>query len=71
MARLPYEVDGRQYVAFGGGLGRAATIVGPNDARVDNPPVLFVFALGGTAAMPERVDTAAPAPEGPAPEQRY
>ena len=68
---ITYEIDGRQYVAFGGGIGRAATVVAPTDAKTDNPPVLFVFALGGKATMPEKVDTAAPPePNGPAPEQR-
>jgi quinohemoprotein ethanol dehydrogenase len=68
---ITYEADGTQYVAFGGGIGRAAAVVGPTDAKTDNPPVLFVFKVGGSAPMPEKVDTAAPAPpEGPAPEQR-
>src|SRR5580698_3077106 len=44
---ITYEADGKQYVAFQGGLGRLATSVDPNDAKVDNPPVLFVFALDG------------------------
>ena len=34
---ITYEVDGKQYVAFQGGLGRLATIVGPNDAKVEQP----------------------------------
>ena len=68
---ITYEIDGRQYVAFGGGIGRAATIVAPTDAKTDNPPVLFVFALDGKATMPEKVEATAPAtPDGPAPEQR-
>ncbi len=75
---VTYEADGKQYVAFMGGLGRPATVVGPNDAKVDHPPLLFVFALDGKAPMPE----AAPPPPprnagagagagtvGPAPEQ--
>jgi hypothetical protein len=45
-------------VAFQGGLGRPATTVGPNDAKIDNPPMMFVFALDGKAEMP----TAAPPP---------
>ena len=52
---ITYEVDGKQYVAFQGGLGRPATTVGPNDAKVDNPPMLFVFALDGKAEMPNRL----------------
>jgi quinohemoprotein ethanol dehydrogenase len=68
---ITYEIDGTQYVAFGGGIGRTATVVGATDGSTENPPVLFVFKLGGTAPMPEKVDTGAPpAPAGPAPEQR-
>src|SRR3954464_2424039 len=68
---ITYAIDGRQYVAFGGGIGRAAAVVGPTDGKTENPPVLFVYALGGKATMPEKVDTTvAPAAEGPAPEQR-
>jgi quinohemoprotein ethanol dehydrogenase len=50
---ITYAVDGKQYVAFQGGLGRPATTVGPNDAKVDNPPVMFVFALDGNAELPK------------------
>jgi hypothetical protein len=68
---ITYEVDGKQYVAFGGGLGRAATVVGPNDAAVDNAPIMFVFAVGGNAPMPPKpVTTDATTPPGPAPEQQ-
>jgi quinohemoprotein ethanol dehydrogenase len=69
---ITYEVDGKQYVAFGGGLGRAATIVGPNNASVDNPPIMFVFALDGKAEMPAAAPPPPPAapPAGPAPEQQ-
>jgi quinohemoprotein ethanol dehydrogenase len=49
---ITYEVDGQQYVAFVGGLGRANSIVGPNDAKVENAPMLFVFALDGRAQLP-------------------
>ncbi len=67
---ITYEADGKQYVAFMGGLGRPANSVGPNDATVDFPPELFVFALDGKAEFPKP----APAPagrggRGPAPEQ--
>ncbi len=44
---ITYEIDGKQYVAFMGGAGRTA--LGPNDAKVDNPPMLFVFTLDGKA----------------------
>jgi quinohemoprotein ethanol dehydrogenase len=65
---ITYEVDGTQYVAFGGGLGRPAPNNGPTDEQVESPPLLFVFALDGTAELP--TPPAAPAPDGPAPEQR-
>jgi quinohemoprotein ethanol dehydrogenase len=56
---ITYEVDGTQYVAFAGGLGRPASVFGPTNAPVENPPMLFVFALGGTGKLP-----AAPAASG-------
>jgi quinohemoprotein ethanol dehydrogenase len=59
---ITYEADGKQYVAFMGGLGRAATIVGPNNAKIDGPPMLYVFALDGKADMPAPV--APPPPQG-------
>ena len=49
---ITYMVDGKQYVAFLAGTGRAVQIVGPTDAKVDNAPMLFVFQVGGTAALP-------------------
>ena len=58
---ITYEVDGKQYVAFQGGLGRSATTVGPNNAKVDHPPIMFVFALDAKAELPE----AAPPPPLP------
>ena len=58
---ITYEAGGKQYVAFQGGLGRLATTVGPNDEKVENPPMLFVFALDGTAELPK------PAPPPPPP----
>jgi quinohemoprotein ethanol dehydrogenase len=73
---ITYEVEGKQYVAFAGGLGRAAANLGPNNAQVDNPPILFVFALDGKAEMPTPAPPPtpgpgqAPAPAGPAPEQK-
>jgi len=51
-APITYEVDGKQYIAFGGGLGRAANVTGPNNAKVDNAPMMFVFALDGAAELP-------------------
>ncbi len=55
---ITYEVDGKQYVAFQGGMGRPASVEGPNNAKVEYPPMMFVFALDGTAELP----SAAPAP---------
>ena len=57
---ITYEIDGKQYVAFMAGAGRPAATIGPNDAKVDNPPMLFVFALDGKAELP------APPPEATA-----
>jgi quinohemoprotein ethanol dehydrogenase len=68
---ITYEAGGKQYVAFMGGLGRPAAVLGPNDDKVENPPMLFVFGLDGKAELPK------PAPPPPAvpppaaaPEQR-
>ena len=78
-APITYEVDGKQYVAFGGGLGRAANVAGPNNAKVDNAPIMFVFALDGTAELPRaaagscgacRASGGSACSRGPAPEQR-
>ena len=69
---ITYEADGKQYVVFQGGLGRPAATVGPNDEKIEHPPMLFVFALDGKAELPK----AAPVPSrggqqpAPAPEQR-
>jgi quinohemoprotein ethanol dehydrogenase len=49
---ITYDIDGKQYVAFMAGSGRPAAVVGLNDAKVDNPPMLFVFALDGKAELP-------------------
>jgi quinohemoprotein ethanol dehydrogenase len=74
---ITYEIDGKQYVAFGGGLGRAATVVAPNNAKVDYPPTFFVFTLDGTSDLPDPAPAppppggpTAPPPAAPAPEQR-
>jgi quinohemoprotein ethanol dehydrogenase len=76
-APITYEVDGTQYVAFGGGIGRAANVVGPNNAKVENAPMMFVFTLDGKAELPAPPPPALPPatgptlpPAGPAPEQR-
>jgi quinohemoprotein ethanol dehydrogenase len=69
-APITYEAGGKQYVAFMGGLGRVANVVGATNDTVDFPPMLFVFELDGKQEFPK----AAPAPAGrgpapPAPEQ--
>jgi hypothetical protein len=61
---ITYEVDGKQYVAFVGGLGRSVMTAGPTDAKIDTPPMLFVFELDGKAPMPT---PAAPPPPFGAP----
>jgi len=61
---ITYEVDGKQYVALIGGLGRSAMTNGPNDAKVEFPPLLFVFELDGKTPMPA---AAAPPPPFGAP----
>ncbi len=50
---ITYEADGKQYVAFQGGLGRPAATLGPNDEKIEHPPLMFVFALDGTAELPK------------------
>lgn len=49
---ITYEIDGKQYVAFMAGQGRPAAVVGPNDATVDNAPLLLVFALDAKGELP-------------------
>ena len=44
-------------------LPAAPQVVGPNDVKVDNPPVLFVFEVGVTVAPPPPPLPAAPAQE--------
>jgi quinohemoprotein ethanol dehydrogenase len=58
---ITYEIDGKQYVAFMAGSGRPAASVGPNDAKIDNPPMLFVFGLDGKAELPAATPAPAPA----------
>jgi quinohemoprotein ethanol dehydrogenase len=69
---ITYEVDGTQYVAFGGGLGGPAAPGTPTNAKVDNAPMMFVFALGGKAELPKPPAPQPPsaAPQPAAPEQR-
>jgi PQQ-dependent dehydrogenase (methanol/ethanol family) len=63
---ITYMVDGRQYIAFLAGTGRPPQAVGRNDEKVDNPPMLFVFEVGGTAALPAP-PVSAPKPLAPKP----
>jgi quinohemoprotein ethanol dehydrogenase len=67
---ITYEIDGKQYVAFMGGLGRAGTIGAASDAKVENPPMLFVFALDGKAELPTPAPPPPPRNAAPAPEAR-
>ena len=67
---LTFTAGGKQYVAFQGGLGQPAATNGPNDAKIDAPPIMFVFAVDGKAPMPKPV-VAPPKPlPAAAPEQR-
>jgi quinohemoprotein ethanol dehydrogenase len=62
---ITYQVDGKQYVALTGGLGKTVMTPGPTDEKIDTPPLLFVFELDGKAPMPK---AAAPPPAfGPPP----
>ena len=65
---ITYEVGGRQYIAFLGGLGRPANVVGPNNDKVDNPPMLFIFELDGKAEMPKAAPVPLRGQPPPAPE---
>ncbi len=66
---ITYEIDGKQYVAFLGGAGRGAATMGPVDDKVDNPPLLFVFALDGKAPLPTPAAAKPPNPSAPARER--
>jgi quinohemoprotein ethanol dehydrogenase len=61
---ITYEIDGKQYVALMGGLGRPTFGPPPSDGKPDAPPLLFVFELDGKAPMPA---PAAPPPPFGAP----
>ena len=67
---ITYEAGGKQYVAFVGGLGRAANVVGPNNDQIEHPPMLFVFELDGKAELPKPAPPPAGRGPAPAPEQR-
>jgi quinohemoprotein ethanol dehydrogenase len=58
---ITFTVDGKQRVAILAGLGRRPTPSGPTDAKVDNPPLLYLFELDGKEPLPVMVTpTAAP-----------
>jgi quinohemoprotein ethanol dehydrogenase len=62
---ITYQIDGKQYVALMGGLGGGPVPAGSKDAKVEHPPLLFVFELDGKTPMPA---AAAPPPAfGPPP----
>src|SRR4029450_3995464 len=68
---ITYEVDGKQYVAFGGGVGPPNNVLGPTNASVDNAPMMFVSTLGGKAELPAPPPAPDPAtPTGAAVEPR-
>ncbi|MBV9771410.1 MAG: PQQ-dependent dehydrogenase, methanol/ethanol family, partial [Bryobacterales bacterium] len=62
---ITYQVDGKQYVALMGGLGKFAPMAGANDEKIDHPPLLFVFEVDGKTPMPE--PAALPPPFGAPP----
>jgi quinohemoprotein ethanol dehydrogenase len=66
---ITYEAGGKQYVAFMGGLGRAATVAGSTNDTVEFPPMLFVFELDGKQEFPKAAPVPTPRTQAPAPEQ--
>ena len=75
---ITYMVDGKQYVAFMAGAGQPSRTPRPTDEKIDNPPMLFVFELGGTAELPPppppgpgRGRGGPPPPPAAAPEQEF
>jgi quinohemoprotein ethanol dehydrogenase len=66
---ITYEADGKQYVAFLGGLGRVANVAGPTNDPVEFPPMLFVFELDGKQEFPQAAPPPPPRAPEPAPEQ--
>jgi quinohemoprotein ethanol dehydrogenase len=49
---ITFLVDGKQHVALMAGMGKRPTPSSPTDSKVDNPPLLYVFALDEKAALP-------------------
>jgi quinohemoprotein ethanol dehydrogenase len=52
---ITYRVDGKQYVALMGGIGRVIGNAGPTNTATTIGPKLLVYELDGTAALPELV----------------
>jgi quinohemoprotein ethanol dehydrogenase len=59
---ITYQVDGKQYIAFMGGLG--GPVRPGTDGKAEFPPLLFAFELDGTGKLPP---AAAPPPPFGAP----
>jgi quinohemoprotein ethanol dehydrogenase len=60
---ITFTVDGKQRIAMLAGLGRRPTPSGPTDAKVDNPPLLYVFELDGKTPLPVMVTPPAASPK--------
>jgi quinohemoprotein ethanol dehydrogenase len=58
---ITYTIDGKQKVAVLAGSGRRPQLNGPNNDKVDNPPLLYVFELDGKAPLPAMTPPATPA----------
>jgi quinohemoprotein ethanol dehydrogenase len=70
---VTYMIDGKQYVALMGGLGRSVMATGSTNDKVDTPPLLFVFELDGKEPMPKAAAPPPPfgAPPPPPPEELH
>jgi quinohemoprotein ethanol dehydrogenase len=62
---ITYLLDGKQQIAMMAGSGRRPGAGSPAEAKVENPPLLYVFELDGKAPLPVMV--APPGPIGPPP----
>jgi hypothetical protein len=62
---ITYLLDGKQQIAMMAGSGRRPGAGSPAEAKVENPPLLYVFELDGKAPLPIMV--APPGPIGPPP----
>ena len=49
---ITFLIDGKQHVALLAGMGKRPTPSGPTNAKVDNPPLLYVFSLDAKTALP-------------------